>query len=292
MSINRSIGEKIFDRFNVIFLVLLSIVMLYPFWYVLVQSFMPYSEIIKSNFYIIPKKITFEAYRYVFSNASLLSGLYYSIFVTVVGTIYQLLITSMAAYAVTKKDLPGRDLFFIMVIITMFFGGGLIPYYLVIRQLGLINNIMVLVIPAAISSWNLILMKEYFKSLGTEMEESAKIDGAGYFRIFFTIILPLSGPILSTIALFIAVGHWNNWFGPILFLNDKRNWPIAALLRDILVAGNTDLTKSRGYVQKEFLLQTQIKMAVVMISVIPIIIVYPFVQKYFVKGVMIGSVKG
>lgn len=291
MVIKRSVGEKLFNAFNIIFLCMVAVVMIFPFWHVLVQSVLPYEEAVKSSIHIIPKKLSFEAYKYVFTNGQLLNGLYISIIVTVLGTVYQLLITTMTAYSLTKKDLPGRNIILTMIIITMFFGGGLIPYYLLIKSIHLVDNILVMILPAAISTYNMIVVKTFFNTLPIEMEESAKIDGAGYIRIFFYIILPLSVPVLSTIGLFIAVGQWNSWYTPMLFINDKKLWPIALHLRDILIDNNTEFTRQSGYKPKEFLLANSIKMAVVIISVIPVVIIYPFVQKHFVKGVMIGAIK-
>ncbi len=291
MLVKRSLGEKIFDAGNVVFLAIVALVTLYPFWHVLIQSVMPYEEAIKSTVQIIPKRITLEAYRYVLSNAKLLTGMRISVLVTIIGTFYQLLITSMAAYGLTKKDLPGRSAILFLIIATMFFSGGLIPYYMLIKQLKLIDNLLVLILPMGISTYNMIVMKTFFSSLPAEVEESAKIDGAGYFLILFRIILPLSGPVLATMSLFIAVVFWNDWYSPMLYLNDKKLWPMSLELRSILIDNNTELTRRVGYQENEFLLANSIKMAVAAISIIPIVIVYPFIQKYFVKGVMIGAVK-
>ncbi|MDG0812259.1 carbohydrate ABC transporter permease [Cohnella rhizosphaerae] len=214
-----------------------------------------------------------------------------SLFVTVAGTLYQLFVTAITAYPLIKHDLPGRSAIFLFIIFTMFFGGGLIPYYLLIKNLGLVNSLAVMIIPAAISTYNMIVLKTFFQNIPIELEESAKMDGAGYMKIFFRIILPLSVPALATIALFIAVGQWNNWYTPMLFLNDKEIWPLAMVLRDILINNNMELTRGGSFVSEEFMLGDTIKNAVVIVSVVPIIVVYPFIQKHFVKGVMIGSIK-
>jgi len=286
-----SVSGKIFDILNIIFLVFMACIMLYPFWHVLVGSVLPYEEAVKTRFNILPRKISFEAYEYVFSKNTILMSVAVSVFVTVIGTLYQLLITAIAAYPLTKQDLPGRTAIFLFIIFTMFFGGGLIPYYLLIKSLGMVNSLAVMIIPAALSTYNLIVLKTFFQNIPIDLEESAKIDGAGYMRVFFQIIIPLSVPALATIALFIAVGQWNNWYVPMLFLNDKGLWPLAMVLRDVLINNNMELTRSGSFVSKEFMLGDTIKNAIVMVSVIPIIIVYPFIQKHFVKGVMIGSIK-
>jgi len=291
MNRSTSLSGKIFDVCNVIFLIFTAIVTLYPFWYVLVGSILPYEESLRSPFHLFPRKVTWEAYSYVFSKDTLLRSMLVSVFVTAAGTIYQLLITAITAYPLIKTDLPGRTFILLFIVFTMFFGGGLIPYYLLIKNLGLVNNLLVMIIPAAVNTYNMIVLKTFFQSLPADLEESAKVDGAGYMRIFFQIILPLSIPALATIGLFIAVGQWNNWFTPMLFLNEKSLWPLAMVLRDILINNNLELARSGSYVNKEFMLADTIKNAIVMVSVIPIIIVYPFVQKHFVKGVMIGSIK-
>jgi len=288
---SKTLSSRLFDGFNIVFLVCIGVITLYPFWHVLVGSIIPYEETLKSSFNIFPRKISFEAYQYVFSKDTLIRSMLITIFITVTGAIYQLFITAITAYPLIKKDLPGRTAIFLFIIFTMFFGGGLIPYYLLIKNLGFVNNLAVMIIPAAFSTYNMIVLKTFFQNLPIELEESAKMDGAGYMKIFFWIILPLSVPALATIGLFIAVGQWNNWYTAMLFLNEKKLWPIAMVLRDILINNNTELTRGGSYVSKEFMLEDSIKNAVVMVSVIPILIVYPFIQKHFVKGVMIGSIK-
>ncbi|OXM14402.1 carbohydrate ABC transporter permease [Paenibacillus herberti] len=286
-----SLSGKIFDAVNIVFLALLAIITLYPFWHVLVGSVLPYEEAIKSSFNLFPTKWTFEAYEYIFSKDTILQSLLVSVLVTVLGTLYQLFITAITAYPLIKQDLPGRSAIFLFMVFTMFFSGGLIPYYLLIKNLGMVNSLAVMIIPAALSMYNMIVLKTFFQSIPVELEESAKMDGAGYMTVFFRIILPLSIPSLATIGLFIAVGQWNNWYQPMLFLNDKDLWPLAMVLRDILINNNTNATASFSAMNEQFMLADTIKYAIVMVSVIPIIIVYPFIQKHFVKGVMIGSIK-
>jgi ABC-type sugar transport system, permease component len=285
------LSGKIFDFANILVLILLAIITLYPFWHVLVGSVLPYELAVKSGINLFPTKWTFEAYGYVFSKNTILQSLLVSLFVTVLGTLYQLFITAITAYPLIKQDLPGRSIIVLFMVFTMFFSGGLIPYYLLIKNLGLVNHIAVMIIPAALSMYNMIVLKTFFQSIPLELEESAKMDGAGYLTIFFRIILPLSIPSMTTIGLFIAVGQWNNWYQPMLFLNDKEMWPLAMLLRDILINNNTNITASASAVNEQFMLADTIKDAIVMVSVIPIVIVYPFIQKHFVKGVMIGSIK-
>ena len=290
MKIKNSVSYYIFQVINTILLVAIGFITLYPFWHVIVRSLLPYSESIKSSIVIIPTKITFEAYKHVFSQARLLNGLFISVGVTITGTIYQLLITAMAAYGFTRKELPGRKILFFIIVLTMFFSGGLIPTYLLIKNLKLVDNLLVLVLPYAISAYNMIIMRTFFSSLPPELEESATIDGAGQFKIFFRIIVPLSVPVIAIISLFVAVANWNNWYGPMLYLNKPSLWPLALVLRDILIDANIS-DKNAAYQSADFLLNESVKMAVVIVSLVPIVAIYPFIQKYFAKGVLLGAVK-
>jgi len=284
------VGGRVFEVFNYVFLTLVAFTTLYPFWYVLLKSILPFEEAIKSKFLIIPTGFTMDSYKYVLSTDRFTNSLFVSIGVTILGTVYQVLITSLTAYAFTKKDLPGRNILFNIIIVTMFFGGGLIPTYLLYKSLGFIDNPLVMILPHAISTYNMVVMKSFFTSIPYEIEESARIDGASYFKIFFRIIMPLSLSSFATIALFVAVSLWNSWYGPMLYLNDKKFWPMALVLRDILV--KTDMNSMQGeYVSESMMLSESVKMATVIVAIVPIIIVYPFVQKYFVKGVMVGAVK-
>ena len=282
---------NMFDFVNISILLLISIITLYPIWHVIVRSLLPYDEAVKNAIVIFPKKITFDAYKYVLSSNELIRGFGIAAFTTVCTTVYNLTMTSMAGFALSKRDLPYRKLIFYIAVFTMFFGGGLIPTYLQIKRLHLIDNLLVLILPSGISAYNLIIMKSFMEELPEEIQEAATIDGAGYGTIFFKIVLPLSKPVLATIALFVAVGTWNSWYNAMLYLNDRNLWPIAYQLREILVNSSTDMAGSIN-VSDSFLLQESIKMAVVVISIIPIMAVYPFLQKHFAKGVMIGAVKG
>jgi len=287
----RSYSSRLFDYLNLTFLILFSFVTLYPFWNVLTISLTPYEIAVQSPIVLFPSEISWAGYKYVFSSDSLLRGLIVSVGVTVGVTIYQFAITSIAAYALTKKDLPGRNAILMFILFTMFFNGGLIPYYLLIKSLGLIDSWLVLILPAAINTFNLIVIKTYFQGLPAEIEESALMDGAGYFRIYLQIILPVSLPIVATICLFISVAAWNEWFNAMIFLNSREKWPLSLILRDIIVQSNTDIGNQASIHNKTALLSETIKMSVIMISILPIMLVYPFIQKYFVKGVMIGAVK-
>jgi putative aldouronate transport system permease protein len=253
---------------------------------------MSYGEAVRPGVHWFPKNITFDAYALVFANGKIVNGLFVSVAVTAANAAYQLMLTALAAYALTKKDLPGRQFLFLLMIVPMYFRGGLIPDYLLIKRLGLINNLLVMILPFGASAYNVIVMRSFFSELPVEMEESATIDGAGYFRIFFRMILPLSTPVVATIALFISVAQWNNWFTPMIYLNRPEQWPLALVLRDILFNSSAEQAmKNSAYVSKDYMLEDSLKMAIVVVSILPIAVVYPFVQKYFVKGVMLGAVK-
>lgn len=288
--IKHSKGSIAFDIFNYLFVGVIAFTMVYPFWYVLVKSVTPFSELINSKFVFFPKSVTFEAYSYVMATDKMLNGLLISIGVTLAATVYRLFLTSTAAYALSKQDLPGRNLIFSLIVFTMFFSGGLIPTYLLIKKLGLINNLLVLILPHAVSAYNLIVMRTFFDSLPLEIEESARLDGASYFQIFRKIIIPCSMSSVATIALFIAVNTWNAWYEPMLYLNKKELWPMALVIRDILVKSDLDSLNS-GYESAGYMMSESVKMAMVIIAIVPIMVVYPFLQKYFAKGVMIGAVK-
>ena len=278
---------------NYTLLFLVAFTMLYPFWEILVKSFMTDEDIISTTIALWPKNWQLEGYKVIFTDVTYNMGRAFlnSVFVTVADTVYQLAITTMAAYALARETLPGKKFFFFYFIVTMYFGGGLIPYYIVIRSLNLLNKIWVLIIPSFISVFNVLVMKAFFLGLPSELEEAAKIDGAGDFRILCLIVLPLSKAILATIALFIAVGVWNNWFNTMLFIQDPDIRPLAYTLQVII-------EKSRGYNTDtgagigSTIIGESVQYAAIIVTVVPIILIYPFLQKHFTKGVLIGSVKG
>lgn len=278
---------------NVIALLLISFTMIYPFWEVLVKSLMSDREIIDSTTFFWPKTVQLEGYRIIFTDPMYNFGraFFNSVFVTVVTTVYQLTITTLTAYALSKKDLPGRPILNFFFIFTMYFGGGLIPYYLVIRDLGLLNKIWVLIIPQFISVYNVLVMRSFFQSFPSELVEASKIDGASDFQVFVKMVLPLSKAILATIALFIAVGIWNNWFNSMLYLQKTPEYrPMAYALKVIIDKASMNTT-SVGSGQFEMIGES-VQYAAIIVSTVPILIVYPFLQKHFTKGVMIGSIKG
>jgi len=285
--------DKILSVINIILLCLVGFTMIYPFWEILVKSFMTDKDIISSDSFWWPKSFQFEGYKTIFEDETYKFGRAFlnSVFVTVCVTIYQLAITTLSAYALSKKHMPGRGFLNFFFIFTMYFGGGLIPYYLVIRDLNLLNTIWVLIIPSFISVYNVLIMRSFFANFPQELYEASKIDGASEFQVFLKVVLPLSKAILATIALFIAVGTWNNWFTTMLYVQNPDYRPMAYTLQVIIEksrGANTDAGVGVGLE----VIGESVQYAAIIVSTVPILIVYPFLQKHFTKGVMIGSIKG
>lgn len=278
---------------NYALLIIIAFSMIFPFWEIIAKSFMTDADIIRSQFALWPKNFQFEGYKAIFTDKTynFVRAFANSVFVTIADTIYQLLITALAAYALTKKTLPGRKFFMLYMVFTMYFGGGLIPYYMLIRSLNLIDSIFVLIIPSFISIFNLLVMKTFFQELPQDIFDAATVDGSGDIRTFATIVLPLSKAVLATIALFIAVGVWNNWFTTMLFIQSPQKRTIAYALQIIIEKSrgtNTDIGSGVGQV----IIGQSVQYAAIVVAVFPIMAVYPFLQKHFTKGVMIGSIKG
>lgn len=285
-----------FDLFLYIFLGIIAAITLFPFYNVLIISFAKFEVISKSNLYLFPKSFDFTAYKMVCTDPKFWNASLVSIFVTVVGVSFNMLISVAGAYALSKKEMPGRNIILTGILFTMFFNGGLIPYYLVIKSLGFVNNILVMIIPAGINTMYLIIMKNYFATLPESLEESAKIDGAGDIYILFKIILPISAPFIATFALFYAVERWNEWWYALMFINDSIKAPLQIYLRELLITFNSMLNDvALNQAQKKFIGNIyfpSLQMSAVVITSVPILLVYPFLQKHFAKGVMIGSIKG
>jgi putative aldouronate transport system permease protein len=287
-----STGERVFEIVNVVLLVLAALSCLFPVLYVISVSLTPVGVVSSTGgFPIIPRQITFGAYTYVMRQGLIPRAYVNSLTITTVGTIVNMILTILMAYPLSRKDLPARNLFLVMVLIPMLFSGGLIPLFILVKDLGLMNTYWSVILPGAVSSYNLLIMKTFFENLPEEIIESARLDGASEYRILWTMILPLSKPVIATLSLFYGVGHWNAFFQPMMFLSERRMQPLQVILRDILTdALARETTEILEY--EEMLPGQTLKMAAVMLSVIPLLIVYPFVQKYFTKGVLLGSVKG
>jgi len=288
--IKLTIGEKVWQVAVYTILILLSLVCLLPFLYVVAVSVTPESEVLRRGIVILPETFTFAAYKEVFISHGIGQAYKITLFRTIVGTALNVLFTVLAAYPLSKKYLPGRSPFLIFIVFTMMFSGGLIPTYLLVRSMGLLNSPWVLIIPHLISAFNLVIIKGFFEQLPAEIEESSRVDGASELQSLWRIILPLSLPVLATISLFYAVGHWNSYFDAIVYLNDSSLMPLQVVLRNILL--NVATQSADSMANSGAVSQFAVQMAAVVVTTVPILIVYPFMQKHFTKGVLLGSIKG
>lgn len=290
-------GDKIFTVLNYTFMILLSFTILFPFWRIVMLSLNEGIDSMRGGIYFWPRIFTWDNYKVIFARPDIVNAYEVTIFRTVIGTLLSVFLMSLMAYGLSKRHLRGRRLINVMVLFTMFFSGGLIPTYLLLKDLHLLNSIWVYIIPALYSAWNLILFRTFFQQLPSALEESAKIDGANDLLIYFRLIVPLSMPIFATISLFVAVGHWNDWFSGTVFVRDPKLVPLQTLLMSIirendsgrLIAGGVANLSSESV---KTVTSYSVKMATLVATVLPIIMLYPFLQKYFVKGVMVGSIKG
>ncbi|AZS13414.1 carbohydrate ABC transporter permease [Paenibacillus lutimineralis] len=289
----RSYVERIWDWFNVIALAVIAGLMLLPFIHIFAVSFSSLEDVLRKDFILWPTNWTIDSYKVIFLSKQFIGSLGVTVTITAIGTLVSLILTASMAYALTRNIL-GQRVILLMVIFTILFNAGMIPVYLVVKSTGLINSLWALVIPGAISSFNLIVIRQFFLSIPSELSEAALIDGANEVRTFWSVILPLSKPALATFALFYAVGYWNKYFEGILYLNDARKWPVQVVLRQMVIMNETTST-----VGSDVMLQLEnqpppvtIQMAAILVATLPILVLYPFLQKHFAKGVMIGSVKG
>ncbi len=270
-------------------LAIYALVVLFPFYNAFLISISPEHVYLESDLLLWPSEITTEAYEAVFSSEQLWSGLKITLILLIVGTVYQLFFTVITGYALSREDWLGKNFVMNMIIVTMFFGGGLIPYYILITNyLHMQDSILVMIIPGAIDTYNMLLMRNYFKSLPADMEESAKIDGANDIEIFFKIYLPLSLPMLATIGLFFAVGNWNSWYNGMLFIESQELKPLQLVLREMIVTNSSQAaTPSQGPIFSEGMINASI-----FFTIVPMMCFYPFLQRFFVKGIVVGAIKG
>lgn len=289
----RSVSGTAFDITNLILLSVISLLAVLPFIYIIAGSFASDAELTKRAVFLIPETFTIAAYQFIFSTDTILQSVKVSMYVTILGTLVNLFFTVTMAYALSKRDLMGRNTVLNLIVFSMLFGGGLIPTYLVVRDLHLLDSYWALILPGAISAFNLIIVKNFFQELPAELEEAAKIDGCTELGLLWKIVLPLSMPVLATFTLFYAVGHWNNFYSALLYINDPQKWPLQVMLRQIVLLSQTAAGDINS-MDPNFVAppDQSIKMAVIVIGTIPILLVYPFLQKHFAKGVLIGSVKG
>jgi putative aldouronate transport system permease protein len=285
-------GSPIVDWIIYVILFAIALAVLFPFYNVLLMSFGTPSGV------ILPRKFDFSSYRLIFELGGIVKSFFISLVSTLAGTLLSMFVTTCAAYALSKK-FPWRNVLMGVIVFTMFFGGGLIPYYLLVKNLHMINSYWVLVLPTLMNAFYMIIMLSFFRGYPVSLEESAKIDGAGDFMILARIVVPTSTPVIAALSLFYAVDKWNDWWNPLLFMTDVHKYPLQLLTRNLIINYETLLNQTAGaagaasvLMGKIGVLPDNLKMAVLIVNIIPIMLVYPFLQKYFAKGVMIGSVKG
>ena len=292
--IKGSIGDRLIQIIINVGLGLFAIITVLPFLYILAGSFATEKELVERTFFIFPRVISTNAYKYILETGEVFRGLKNSVYVTLMGTAINMFFTTTFAYPLARKDLKGRSLIMNLVIITMVFSGGMIPSFLLIKELNLLNTYWSLFLPGALSAYNMIIVKNFFEAIPSELEEAATMDGCNTLLCFIKIVLPLSKPVLASVSLFYAVVHWNGYFGPMMYISDPEKEVIQIVLRRVTLLANGVATD--GSLIDYGLLGTPpdraVKMAVTVVAVVPILLVYPFIQKYFTKGVMIGAVKG
>lgn len=295
----KSYNDKIFDIVNLFIMCALLVIFIWPLWFVVIASFSEPNEVWMGNVILWPKGFTLVAYEALKDYGDIWLGYRNTLFYTIVGTLINMVMTVFAAYPLSRKDFMPRNVLMVFFMITMYFSGGLIPTYLVVNKLHLTNTVWAMIIPGAISFYNVIVTRTYFiNSIPPSLQEAAELDGANTFQLMIKVILPLSKPILAVIGLYYAVGHWNDFYTALIYVNDRALLPLQSFLRDLLMSSKLSIsgTNASGMdaatlEAKRQLAQT-LKYSVIIVSTVPVLCVYPFIQKYFVKGVMIGSVKG
>ncbi|RRJ67067.1 carbohydrate ABC transporter permease [Paenibacillus oralis] len=300
-TIKESKSDKLFLVLNYVYLLIALVVVLYPLVYIVSASVSSPKYVSSGEMWLFPKGLTFDGYRLVFENPKIWLGYRNTIVYTLIGTLLNLAVTLPAAYALSRSDFVGRHFFMGMFLVTMFFSGGLVPTYLMVKNLGLINTVGALILPVSASVWNIIVARTFFQStIPKELQEAAHVDGCTNLRLFLRIVLPLSAPIVAVMALFYGVGHWNSYFPALIYLNDDTKYPLQMVLRQILVLQEMSAETTGAAISGDIAqamankaeIASLVKYAVIIVSTLPVIVVYPFLQRYFVQGVMIGSVKG
>ncbi|MGE7826640.1 carbohydrate ABC transporter permease [Paenibacillus sp. NPDC093718] len=284
----RGLDDKIFNTIIYVILGICGLVAILPILYVVSVSITPFGEVLRNGgFILFPKEITFSAYRTLLTESNIPKAFQITVLITVIGTAVNLVLTGLMAYPLSRRNLPGRNFFLLMIVFTLLFSGGLIPTYLVVKSMGLLDSIWAMILPNAIWSFNVLIMKSFFEGLPEELFESARMDGAKEFRILLQIVTPLSVPVLLTVGLFYLVGHWNEFFQAIFYVTDRTLYPLQVVVREILMQSQQPLENA------ENMMPTQtMQMASVMIASLPVIVIYPFLQKHFTKGMLLGSIKG
>lgn len=285
-------GDRVFMALIIIVLLLVCVIVIYPIYYMLIVSVSDGYAVMRGEISFLPKGINFSAYDAILSNKYVPNSYKNTIVYTLTGTFINLVMTSLCAYPLSRKNFFGRNIFTALIVFTMFFDAGIISQYMVVSSLHLRNTIWAIVIPGAVNVWYMIIMRTFFTDIPEELFESARLDGANDLTIFGRIVLPLSRAVMATMVLFYAVGHWNAFLQPLIYLDDRNKMPMQLILRNIVMGADAATSGSMSVAGDMSTMSMNIKYAVIFITILPILIVYPFVQKYFVKGVMVGSVKG
>ncbi len=293
MALRDTVGDKVFYTINAIVLGILALIVLYPLYFIVIAAISDPDAVLGGKVFLYPVNLNFEGFAKIMERKDVWLGYRNTILYTALTVILSLIVTVPAGWALSRNTLPGKRFLMIYFIIPMFFGGGLIPFYNVMSGLGLVNTIWAIVLPSILSVWNLFMTKTFFESsIPTSLIEAAKIDGAGSFRIFFEIVLPLSKAIIAVMALYYAVGQWNSYFNAMIFLQNENLYPLQLVLKEILIASESTVGGSGETILQQYRLANQLKYVSVIVSSVPVLLLYPFVQKYFAQGVMIGSLKG
>ncbi|SCG90048.1 Inner membrane ABC transporter permease protein ycjP [uncultured Clostridium sp.] len=293
--ITRTPGEWVLDIVKVVFLAFVVVVTVYPFWNIFIISINDATDAIRGGLYFLPRKLSLSSYAEILRRSTFLASIKVSVGRTLIGTPIAVLVTAMLAYPLSRKDLVGRKFWNLLFVFTMYFGGGLVPYYMVLKGIHMLNTFWVFIFPMMMSVYNMILIRSYIESMPDSLFEAAKIDGANDLVVFVKMVIPLSKPILMTVALFVAINQWNSWFDAYLYTSDQALKPMQSILVEILNQYQTGASTSQAMSNAKAgvtVTPDSIRMAATMVATLPIIMVYPFVQKYFVKGIMLGAVKG
>ena len=293
--ITRTPGEWVLDIVKVVFLAFVVVVTVYPFWNIFIISINDATDAIRGGLYFLPRKLSLSSYAEILGRSTFLASIKVSVGRTLIGTPIAVLVTAMLAYPLSRKDLVGRKFWNLLFVFTMYFGGGLVPYYMVLKGIHMLNTFWVFIFPMMMSVYNMILIRSYIESMPDSLFEAAKIDGANDLVVFVKMVIPLSKPILMTVALFVAINQWNSWFDAYLYTSDQALKPMQSILVEILNQYQTGASTSQAMSNAKVgvtVTPDSIRMAATMVATLPIIMVYPFVQKYFVKGIMLGAVKG
>ena len=293
--ITRTPGEWVLDIVKVVFLAFVVVVTVYPFWNIFIISINDATDAIRGGLYFLPRKLSLSSYAEILRRSTFLASIKVSVGRTLIGTPIAVLVTAMLAYPLSRKDLVGRKFWNLLFVFTMYFGGGLVPYYMVLKGIHMLNTFWVFIFPMMMSVYNMILIRSYIESMPDSLFEAAKIDGANDLVVFVKMVIPLSKPILMTVALFVAINQWNSWFDAYLYTSDQALKPMQSILVEILNQYQTGASTSQAMSNAKAgvtVTPDSIRMAATMVATLPIIMVYPFVQKYFVQGIMLGAVKG